>query len=138
MTFLRRNYSPGCLREGNPGALADWLFVAHKLEDPLPNILAKNLPVCLVLLVLKDRPAAFLSERVPLRIVVPLVLSTECDGFNPTPAHLPETLDDFVDGAVLVLQRRGLFRTDYQADSLRGHFGLPVPASRYAHRRAAG
>lgn len=30
------------------------------------------------------------------------------------------------------LQRRGLFRTAYEADTLRGHFGLPRPADRYA------
>jgi hypothetical protein len=30
------------------------------------------------------------------------------------------------------LQRRGLFRTAYEADTLRGHFGLARPADRYA------
>ena len=30
------------------------------------------------------------------------------------------------------LQHRGLFRTAYEADTLRGHFGLPRPADRYA------
>lgn len=35
----------------------------------------------------------------------------------------------FVDGVVPILQRRGLFRTEYEADTLRGNLGLPVPAN---------
>ena len=35
-----------------------------------------------------------------------------CDGFNIMPAYFPDELDVFVDQAVPVLQRRGLFRTD--------------------------
>lgn len=34
------------------------------------------------------------------------------------------------------LQRRGLFRTAYQAETLRGHFGLARPADRYASTSA--
>ena len=54
-----------------------------------------------------------------------------CDGFNLTPAHFPESLDDFVDLVVPELQRRNLFRTEYSGRTLRDHFGLPVPANRY-------
>jgi hypothetical protein len=32
------------------------------------------------------------------------------------------------------LQRRGLFRTEYQGRTLREHLGLPRPPSRYATR----
>ncbi|KIF71588.1 monooxygenase [Streptomyces sp. AcH 505] len=35
----------------------------------------------------------------------------------------------FVDGVVPILQKRGLFRTEYEADTLRGNLGLPVPAN---------
>ena len=31
-----------------------------------------------------------------------------------------------------ILQARGLFRTEYEADTLRGNLGLPIPANRYA------
>ena len=54
-----------------------------------------------------------------------------CDGFNLTPAHFPESLDDFVDLVVPELQQRGLFRTEYTGQTLRGHFGLPVPKNRH-------
>ena len=43
-----------------------------------------------------------------------------------------EDLERFVDGVVPLLQRRGLFRTEYESDTLRGNLGLPVPANRYS------
>lgn len=54
------------------------------------------------------------------------------DGFNLMPSTFPGGLDDFVDGVVPILQRRGLFRTDYDGDTLRDHLGLAEPANRYA------
>ncbi|MFQ4149283.1 LLM class flavin-dependent oxidoreductase [Arthrobacter sp. LAPM80] len=45
------------------------------------------------------------------------------DGFNLMPPLLPESLDDFVEMVVPVLQERGLFRTEYTATTLRGHLG---------------
>jgi alkanesulfonate monooxygenase SsuD/methylene tetrahydromethanopterin reductase-like flavin-dependent oxidoreductase (luciferase family) len=38
----------------------------------------------------------------------------------------------FRERVVPILQARGLFRTDYAHDTLRGHLGLPVPENRYA------
>lgn len=49
------------------------------------------------------------------------------DGFNLMPDVLPGGFDDFVDGVVPILRERGVFRTDYEAITLRGHLGLPVP-----------
>ena len=40
-----------------------------------------------------------------------------CDGFNVTPATLPGGGEDFVDMVVPELQRRGLFRTEYQGQN---------------------
>lgn len=51
------------------------------------------------------------------------------DGFNLMPPSLPGGIDDFVDHVVPVLQQRGLFRREYQADTLRGHLGLQRPPS---------
>ncbi|WP_242496173.1 hypothetical protein [Sphingobium cupriresistens] len=34
-----------------------------------------------------------------------------------------------------ILQTRGLFRTDYTHDTLRGHLGLPVPDNRHAQSK---
>jgi len=50
-----------------------------------------------------------------------------CDGFNIMPATLPEGLDDFVNLVTPELQRRGLFRTGYEATTLRGNLGLDIP-----------
>ncbi|MBT6273797.1 MAG: LLM class flavin-dependent oxidoreductase [Chromatiales bacterium] len=47
------------------------------------------------------------------------------DGFNLMPPVLPSMLDVFIDEVVPILQRRGLFRTAYEGDTLRAHFGLP-------------
>src|SRR5580658_2708896 len=47
------------------------------------------------------------------------------DGFNVLPPYFPGAFDDFVDLVVPELQRRGLFRQDYEGTTLRDHFGLP-------------
>lgn len=40
---------------------------------------------------------------------------------------LPAHLDDFVEHVVPLLQARGLFRCEYKASTLRGHYGLECP-----------
>ncbi len=58
------------------------------------------------------------------------------DGFNLIPPALPSSLRAFVDGVVPELQRRGLFRTEYEGTTLREHLGLPRPASPHAAARS--
>ena len=53
------------------------------------------------------------------------------DGFNVMFPYLPEGLDDFVDKVVPELQRRGLFRTEYEGATLRENLGLDRPANRF-------
>jgi alkanesulfonate monooxygenase SsuD/methylene tetrahydromethanopterin reductase-like flavin-dependent oxidoreductase (luciferase family) len=53
-------------------------------------------------------------------------------GFRLRPAALPHDLRQVTTGLVPELQRRGLFRTGYEATTLRGLLGLPRPANRYA------
>ena len=53
------------------------------------------------------------------------------DGFNVMFPYLPEGLDDFVDKVVPELQRRGLFRTEYEGATLRENLGLARPANRF-------
>jgi hypothetical protein len=48
------------------------------------------------------------------------------------PGAIPDDLAAITRGLVPELQRRGAFRTGYDAGSLRGLLGLPRPASRYA------
>jgi hypothetical protein len=56
--------------------------------------------------------------------------SGAADGFNIMPPVLPRGLTEFVDQVVPILQRRGLFRTDYEGRTLREHYGLQRPANR--------
>ena len=53
------------------------------------------------------------------------------DGFNVMFPYLPEGLDDFVGKVVPELQRRGLFRTQYEGETLRESLGLERPANRF-------
>ena len=59
------------------------------------------------------------------------LMNGACDGFNVMFPYLPGGLDDFVDQVVPELQRRGIFRTDYEGRTLRENLGLPRPANRY-------
>lgn len=53
------------------------------------------------------------------------------DGFNITFPYLPQGLDDVVEKLVPELQRRGIFRRDYEGETLRDHLGLKRPANRF-------
>ncbi|MDQ1003334.1 FMN-dependent oxidoreductase (nitrilotriacetate monooxygenase family) [Neobacillus niacini] len=55
------------------------------------------------------------------------------DGFIIGSA-VPNGLNDFVDYVVPILQKRGLFRTEYEAETLRGNLGIPFPENRYAKK----
>ena len=44
---------------------------------------------------------------------------TGCHGFNLSPTTNPDSVDDFVDQVVPLLQRRGIFRTAYEGESFR-------------------
>ena len=57
------------------------------------------------------------------------------DGFIIQSA-VPSGLDDFVDQVVPLLQRRGIYRTEYESDTLRGNLGLPIPPNRYTVARS--
>jgi alkanesulfonate monooxygenase len=54
-----------------------------------------------------------------------------CDGFNIMFGTVPAGLDEFVDQVVPELQRRGIFRTEYEGKTLRENLGLPRPANRF-------
>ena len=51
------------------------------------------------------------------------------------PPSIPDELEVFVEHVVPILQRRGLFRDEYEGTTLRDHYGLDRPVSRYAGRR---
>jgi FMN-dependent oxidoreductase (nitrilotriacetate monooxygenase family) len=58
------------------------------------------------------------------------------DGFLVQPAYLPGGLHEFVEHVMPELVRRGLFRAEYDANTLRGNLGLKIPTNRYVARRA--
>jgi FMN-dependent oxidoreductase (nitrilotriacetate monooxygenase family) len=53
------------------------------------------------------------------------------DGFNVMFPYLPEGLDDFVDKVIPELQRRRIFRREYEGTTLRENLGLPRPRNRF-------
>ena len=66
------------------------------------------------------------------------LMSNACDGFNVMFPFLPAGLEDFVDKVVPELQRRGLFRREYEGATLRENLGLPRPENRFfAQQKAA-
>ncbi|MFT5390643.1 MAG: FMN-dependent oxidoreductase (nitrilotriacetate monooxygenase family) [Gammaproteobacteria bacterium] len=54
------------------------------------------------------------------------------DGFNIMPPILPSMLDAFISEVIPLLQRRGLFRTAYEGNTLREHYGLDRPGDTLA------
>jgi len=59
------------------------------------------------------------------------------DGFTIMFPFLPEGLNDVVDKVVPELQRRGLFRTEYEGTTLRENLGLPRPENRFFRAKEA-
>ncbi|WP_442579803.1 LLM class flavin-dependent oxidoreductase [Mesorhizobium sp. ASY16-5R] len=55
------------------------------------------------------------------------------DGFVVN-VSLPRELEVFVEHVVPILQARGIYRTEYEAETFRGNLGIPVPPNRYARR----
>lgn len=53
------------------------------------------------------------------------------DGFTVVFPFVPQGLDDVCERLVPELQRRGLFRTDYEGSTLREHLGLPRPKNAF-------
>ncbi len=59
------------------------------------------------------------------------LVTNASDGFNVMFPYLPGGLDDFVDKVVPELQRRGIFRRDYEGKTLRENLGLRRPKNRF-------
>jgi FMN-dependent oxidoreductase (nitrilotriacetate monooxygenase family) len=57
-----------------------------------------------------------------------------CDGFMMQFHTLPGGMEDFVAGVIPELQRRSLFRRDYEGATLREHLGLQRPANPHTRR----
>jgi len=59
------------------------------------------------------------------------------DGFNIMPPWLTGGFDVFAAEVVPLLRKRGLFRERYEGTTLRDHYGLPRPESRFVDRARA-
>jgi hypothetical protein len=64
-------------------------------------------------------------------------LNGAADGFNLKPPLLPDSLEDFIHLVVPELQKRGIFRKDYEGTTLRDHLGLSRPANPRSRAEAA-
>lgn len=64
------------------------------------------------------------------------LLTEASDGFNIMFPYLPGGLDDFVNRVVPELQRRQLFRREYEGPTLRENLGLPRPDNRFFPRQS--
>ena len=53
------------------------------------------------------------------------------DGFTIQFPYLPQGLDDFVEKLVPILQKKGIYREDYEGDTLRENLGLPRPKNQF-------
>src|SRR5258708_5563055 len=60
------------------------------------------------------------------------------DGFNVVCNHYPKPFEDFCSVVVPELQRRGIFRTEYEGTTLRENLGLRVPENRYTRQARSG
>ena len=63
------------------------------------------------------------------------VTTGAADGFNYMAPLFPGQLEEFIATVLPELQRRGLYRKRFEADTLRGNLGLPRPVTRYDRAR---
>jgi hypothetical protein len=59
------------------------------------------------------------------------------DGFNFRVSSRA-SFNTFVEQVLPILRKRGIFRNEYEAETLRGHLGLPVPTNRHSVAREPG
>ena len=60
-----------------------------------------------------------------------------CDGFNLLFPHYPKPLEEWVTMVVPELQRRGIFRTEYEGKTFRENLGVPIPKNIHTTNRTS-
>ena len=60
-----------------------------------------------------------------------------CDGFNLLFPHYPKPLEEWVTMVVPELQRRGLFREEYEGKTFRENLGVPIPPNIHTKNRTS-
>ncbi|MEY4509296.1 MAG: hypothetical protein RLZZ450_1418 [Pseudomonadota bacterium] len=95
-------------------------------------------------LTLRETAWRFAARRSPF-VGSPLTVANEierwfnegaADGFNYRVSS-PREFAVFLDEVVPILRERGLVRSEYEQETLRGHLGLPIPTNRRARAIAA-
>ena len=101
-------------------------------ERILKRVREQNLTVRQAALSLSERRQSFVgSPKTVADEIERWFVERAADGFN---LHIsrPSEFKKFREKVLPLLQQRGLFKTEYFADTLRGHLGLPVPENRWA------
>jgi FMN-dependent oxidoreductase (nitrilotriacetate monooxygenase family) len=101
-------------------------------ERILKRVREKNLTLRQAALSVAERRQSFVgSPKTVADEIERWFVERAADGFN---LHIsrPSEFKKFREKVVPILQQRGLFKTEYFADTLRGHLGLPVPENRWA------
>ncbi|MFI6761109.1 NtaA/DmoA family FMN-dependent monooxygenase [Micromonospora sp. NPDC050417] len=94
---------------------------------------AKNLSIRELIIEVTGRQSFVGAPATVAAAIDELVQADASDGFILVPHVTPGGLDGFADTVVPILQERGVFRTDYEGESLRDHLGLaPVVLSERA------
>ena len=60
-----------------------------------------------------------------------------CDGFNLLFPHYPKPLEEWVTMVIPELQRRGIFRTEYEGKTFRENLGVPIPQNIHTKNRTS-
>jgi FMN-dependent oxidoreductase (nitrilotriacetate monooxygenase family) len=98
---------------------------------------AKNLSIRELIIEVTGRQSFIGTPAGVAEAMNEFVQTDASDGFILVPHLTPGGLDQFADPVVPLLQERGVFRTEYQGETLRDHLGLGAPRPVGA-RHAAG
>jgi alkanesulfonate monooxygenase SsuD/methylene tetrahydromethanopterin reductase-like flavin-dependent oxidoreductase (luciferase family) len=113
----------------DPGAVE----AARSRAEVILNLVSRDRPTLRQLLgYLAGARGHFVTAGTPeqiARLIEDWFADGAADGFNIMPPLLPAQLDIFSAEVIPILQRRGLFRTEYTGAMLREHYGLGWPAS---------
>ena len=101
-------------------------------ERILKRVREKNLTLREAALTMSERRQSFVGSPTTVADEIERwFVGRAADGFNLMISR-PSEFKKFRELVVPILQKRGLFKTEYFADTLRGHLGLPVPENRWS------
>lgn len=117
----------------------------RRFRDPLATAAewreiaqAKGLSIRELIIEVTERQSFVGSPETVAREMNEFVQADACDGFILIPHLSPDGLAPFVDQVIPLLQEWGVFRTDYEHDTLRGNLGLPAPRTGHEHAALTG